>query len=371
MVPALLVPLLPLIRNEFTLDYAQAGWLVTAYTISYGISQIPGGWLVDRIGPRIMIAISISVAALFGLIVGFTTTYTMLIIILILLGAAGGGYHPASTPLLSSSTKPESRGRILGFHQIGGTASQLAAPMIAVAIAAAWGWRGSFIGTAVPTIILGIVVYLLIGKWRLVQNAERGAAENYTQPSSVPGELRRLLIFSALSITGYALIFGTISFIPLYLVDHFGVSEEIAAGLLVLTYSGGIWAGPLGGYLSDRFGRIPIVVIVGFIAGPAIYLLNLASYGLAISITLVVIGMSMFMQMPISEAYIVTHAPEHRRSMILGTFYFCRNGGGGIAAAILGYFIDNAGFSTGFTIVTITLITVTLVCSIFLWRSRG
>ena len=368
--PALLVPLLPLIRNEFSLDYAQAGWLVTAYTLSYGISQIPGGWLVDRIGPRRIIMISISIAALFGLTVGFTTTYAMMIAALILLGMAGGGYHPAATPLLSSATEPENRGRILGFHQIGGTASQLAAPLIAVALAAAWGWRGSFIGTAVPTIILGAVVYLLIGRWQFVQSATPGATEKPTPAPIVLRQLRPLIIFSILSVSGYALIYSTISFIPLYIVDHFGVGEEIAAGLLVLAYSGGIWAGPLGGYFSDRFGRIPIVVIVGLIAGPAIYLLNLAPYGLAISVTLVVIGMSMFMQMPISEAYVITHAPEHRRSMILGIFYFCRNSGGGIATAVLGHFIDNAGFSSGFTIVMITLTTITLTCFILLRGSR-
>jgi predicted MFS family arabinose efflux permease len=364
------VPLLPLIRDEFSLGYGQAGWLVTAYTLSYGISQVPGGWLVDRIGPRIMVMISISIAALCGLIVGLTTTYITMIIFLILLGAAGGGYHPAATPILSSSTEPQNRGRVLGFHQIGGTASQLAAPMIAVAIAAAWGWRGSFIGVAVPTIILGAVLYLLIGRWGLVPKTESGTHAGSTPEPVRLRQLRPLIIFSILSVTGYALIYSTISYIPLYLVDNFGVSEEAAAGLLVLTYSGGIWAGPLGGYFSDRFGRIPLVVIVGLIAGPAIYLLNIASYGLAISATLVVIGMSMFMQMPISEAYVITHAPERRRSMILGIFYFCRNGGGGIATPVLGYFIDNAGFSTGFTLITITLVAVTLACAVMLRGHR-
>jgi len=40
---ALLVPLLPYIRDDFVLDYSQAGWLVSAFTLSYGISQLPAG----------------------------------------------------------------------------------------------------------------------------------------------------------------------------------------------------------------------------------------------------------------------------------------------------------------------------------------
>ncbi len=81
---AILVPLLPFIRDEFTLDYTQAGWLVSAFMIPYGISQLPGGWIADRIGPRIVIAIGVSGVALFGLLVGLSPTYIIMIVFLVL-----------------------------------------------------------------------------------------------------------------------------------------------------------------------------------------------------------------------------------------------------------------------------------------------
>ncbi|MDP7525779.1 MAG: MFS transporter, partial [Dehalococcoidales bacterium] len=50
LIAALLQPLLPFIRDDFALDYTQAAWIVSAYTLAYGFSQLPGGWLADRIG---------------------------------------------------------------------------------------------------------------------------------------------------------------------------------------------------------------------------------------------------------------------------------------------------------------------------------
>lgn len=367
----MLVPLLPFIRDEFALDYTQAGWLVSAYMVPYGISQLPAGWLADRIGPRIIITVGVSGVALAGLLVGLSPTYTVMLIFLMLLGVLGGGYHPGSIPVISTSVEPKYRGRALGLHQIGGTASHFMAPLIVVAIVAALGWRGSFIGTAIPIIVFGIVFYVLLGRRGYIKKVEPEIAEGYAEIPSAPGRLRHLVAFLVLSIVGQILIVAIISFIPLFLVDHFSISEKAAAGMLALVYSAGFWAGPLGGYLSDRVGTVPVLLVATLIAGPAIYLLNLVPYGLAIGVVLLLIGMSLDSRMPVSEAYITSQTSERNRSMILGIYYFGSRGGPGVITPLIGYLIDQLGFYTSFTIVGGIMIAVTLLCSIWLWGSRN
>ncbi len=121
---ALPVPLLPFIRDYFALDYTQAGLVTSVFGLSYGIAQLPAGWLADRIGPRIMITISICGVALVGFLVGLSQTYIMLIASLALMGVVGGGYHPSAAPMISASVEPKNRGRALGFHLIGGSVSK-------------------------------------------------------------------------------------------------------------------------------------------------------------------------------------------------------------------------------------------------------
>ncbi|MFC1988382.1 MFS transporter, partial [Chloroflexota bacterium] len=83
LIAALLQPLLPLIRDDFALDYTQASWVVSAFTLAYGISQLPAGWLTDRLGARAMIAIGITGAAICGLVVGLSPSYTLMVVFLV------------------------------------------------------------------------------------------------------------------------------------------------------------------------------------------------------------------------------------------------------------------------------------------------
>lgn len=338
--------------------------------LAYGFAQLPAGWLADRIGARIMMTIGISGVALAGLLVGLSQTYIMMVVFFALMGLAGGGYHPASPPLISASVEPKNRGGALGLHAMGGSASFFLAPLAAAAIAAAWGWRGSFIGLALPTIVFGIVLYTLLGRRGVTKKTELRVTSTQKEAPSVTGHWRRLVCFIILSAFTQAAVFSVNSFIPLFAVDHFGVSKETAAALMALNYSAGIWASPLGGFVSDRLGRVPVVLAVCFLSGPIIYLLNLMPYGWGFGALLVIIGMIVYVRMPVSEAYIVEQTSERNRSTILGIYYFSGMEGGGVLTPVMGYLIDQFGFYTSFTIAGAALVIMTLLCSIGLWGSR-
>jgi len=367
---ALPTPLLPFIRDEFALDYAQAGLIISAFSLSYGISQLPAGWLSDRIGPRIVIILGISGVALFGLLVGVSQTYTLMIVFLVLMGIAGGGYHPTAPPLISASVKPAWWGRALGFHAIGGSASYFLVPIIAAAMASVWGWRSPFIGLAIPALTFGIVFYVLLGKRTAASKTGHELSRSDTEVSPSPGYLRRLVPFIILSTFSAAVTFSVTPFIPLYMVDNFGVTREMAASFIAFLYSAGFWAGPLGGYLSDRLSHVKMTIAIGLITGPAIYLLNLAPYTWGIGAVLVALGMLNYIRMPVSESYIVGQAPERHRSTILGIYYFAGMEGIGALTPVVGYFIDHFGFYTAFSIASAVMVLMAIICSIFLWRSR-
>ena len=368
---ALLVPLIPFIRDDFTLDYAHAGLLVTAFTVAYGISQLPAGWLADRIGQRMLITIGISGVAVSGLLIGLASNYIALAALLVLLGIMAGGYHPAAAPLVSASVTPEHRGRALGIHQIGGSASYFVTPLIAVALAGVVGWRGAFIGLAIPVTVLGLVLYALLARQRYQGRIEGKVEESKVNKPSVSGNRKRLLTFLILAIVSEMAIWAVIAFVPLFLIDQSGVGKETAGVLLALVYSGGLWAAPLGGYLCDRWGRVPMIIVTSIAAGLVIYLLTLAVYGWAMFTLFVALGMSAFFLIPVSEAYLITRAPAHNRSTILGIYYVGSIGGPGFIAPIIGHFIDKSGFDISFTMVGAILIAITLGCSVFLWGDRG
>jgi MFS family permease len=161
---ALPVPLMPFIRDDFSLDYAQSGLLLSVFSISYGMSQLPSGWLADRLGARNLMAIGICGVGLIGILIGFSRCYVILMILLGLMGFVGCGYHPSAPPLVSSTLPPANRGRAIGIHAVGGSAAYFIAPIIASASAMAWGWRASFFILAGPTLLFGLILYILMSK---------------------------------------------------------------------------------------------------------------------------------------------------------------------------------------------------------------
>jgi sugar phosphate permease len=153
-----------------------------------------------------------------------------------------------------------------------------------------------------------------------------------------------------------------IAFIPLFLVDRFGLSKEAAAVFLSIFYSAGLWASLLGGVLSDRIGSVPVVWTVCLITGPAIYLLNFMPAAVGVGAILFVLGICNYIRTPVSETYLVGHTSEKNRSTVLGIYYFSNIEGGGVLTPVMGFLIDRYGFYTSFSVAGTTVAVLSLIC---------
>jgi MFS family permease len=365
------VPLIPFIRSAFDLDYTQSGLVISAFTLAGGLGQLPAGWLADRVEPRKLLTVGISGVALAGILVGLSQTYALMLVFLVLMGILSGGYHPTAPPLISAWVRPEHLGRALGLHNIGGGASHFLTPLIAVAIANAWGWRNAYLMMAIPTAAFGIFFYLRLGQLNAREKANQSGVEKKEAPIAPrPDSMSRIAIFLVFSTFTAAIILSVVSFIPLLMVDHFHMSKTTAASLLSLIYVAVFWASPLGGYLSDRVGSVLVTLVVCFIAGPVIALFTILPYGLGIFALLILLGTVIFARMSASETFIVSKTPQGRRSTILGIYFFTGMEGGGILTPVLGYAIDHLGFQTAFTIAGGAVCAVTLICAFLLWEKR-
>jgi MFS family permease len=370
LVTALPVPLLPYIRDEFALDYTRAGFIISAFSVIYGVSQLPAGWLADRYGSRILLTIGITGVGVAGLLVGISPNYVVLLVGLALMGILGGGYHPASTNMISDAVPPRTRGQALGFHMMGGSISYFLAPLVAAGIAAAWGWRGPFTVLAIPSIIIGIILHITLGK-RLPQHkaAAQGTSVT-TEAPTAPGHLRRLITVTVLGSFTQAMLLSIVSFVPLFLVDTFNTGKETAAASISLVYFMGLWAGPLGGYLSDRFGRTAMITATCTVASVMIYCIGIAPYGFGTAAVLVVTGITLYFNTTVAQAYIVDQASAKNRSTVLGFFFFGNMEGTGVLTPLLGYLIDHFGFHMSFMYSSAAILTVLIICSIILRLGR-
>jgi MFS family permease len=365
--------LLPFIRDDGSLSVgglsnSQVAWVASAFSLAYGIGQLPGGWLADRLGRRAMIAIGVFGVAIIGILVGLSTTYLLLILLLVVMGIVGGGYHPAATPWISASVGEQNQGRAIGFHFVGGGAGFFVAPFIGGVIAAAWGWHQAFIIMAAPCAVFGVIFFIILRRQRDSNQLKAVVDSHHSGAGAAKDRWRPLIALIAMSFIGGAL--GSVMvFMSLYLVDNFNVSKQTAVFALAISSFAGIWAGPVGGWISDRIGRLPIIIITSLISGALIFCVRWVPWGPGLLALLLFSGINMYSGAPVSEAFIMGQTSARHRSFIYGLYYLAGTGST-LFAPVMGLLIDTTGYQTTFMIAGAASMLVTVVCGTILWTSR-
>ncbi|NBF39434.1 MAG: MFS transporter, partial [Spirochaetes bacterium] len=178
------------------------------------------------------------------------------------------------------------------------------------------------------------------------------------------GTAVRMTIFLILTGIISTAVASTIPFIPLYLVDVRGVDDRLAAGFISVIFGAGLFAAPLGGWFSDVFGRVPVMVAVGILLAPLLALIPVTPFPALMFVLLLAIGTLMFARMPTAEAHIAAEISERRRSTVLGIYYFSGMEGSAVLTPILGSAIDRWGFGAALPGLGVLLAGVVLACGI-------
>jgi FSR family fosmidomycin resistance protein-like MFS transporter len=191
--------------------------------------------------------------------------------------------------------------------------------------------------------------------------------------SDIAGVARAIGPLVSLSIVAQVLLSAAFAYLTLYLVDARGFSPLIAAGLYGLPQAAGLVGAPLGGTLSDRFGR-PRVLLAGLVLmGPAAWALLVAPEWWIV-VPLFVLGIGQAIRMTTTEVLVVDNAPPARRSTILGTYYLVNQPVGGVAAPVFGAIAEVVGLGAtfaGLALAFVVLSAVALAISLTLRRATA
>ncbi len=370
-ITAITSPLLPMIRGDLHLSYTQSGIVLSAFTLSYGIAQLPVGWLLQRVKPYLFVFMGIAGVGVSGILIGVSKGFLLLVIFQLLMGIMGSGYHPTAIFFISQVIEKDKKGKALGIHTIGGSMSYFIAPVVAAFLASYIGWRGTFVVMGIPVVVLGVVISLMVKNYtRRVNDKSEGYSVQEKEECGDKVEWFRLGIVMTLSVLLGGIMGSVIGFIPLYGVDIMGVNEKMAATFVSAIFISGLWASPLAGFLSDRVGELPLLIFAGFIGGPVIFALTLLKFGVVVYVLMIFVGMTIFIRMPVSESFIIGELHEGIRGTVLGIYFFASSLGGGLVTPLMGSLIDRVGFKDTFRITGGFLFIAVMLCVILLGVDR-
>ena len=106
---------MPTIAKEFALSPAMQGLILSSFFWSYALLQIPGGWLIDRFGPRRVVAAATLLWGVFQTLLGVASGGISMLLLRVGLGAAEAPLFPAGSKLnaLWLSRQERARGAVL------------------------------------------------------------------------------------------------------------------------------------------------------------------------------------------------------------------------------------------------------------------
>jgi len=262
----------PFIQREFRLSDAAMGLILGSFFWTYAVFQLPSGWFVDKLGPRIMYSVGVLWWSLFTALTALAAGFASLFALRLGLGIGESAAYPSNTKVVSRWFPVRERAFATSIFDSGsrvGTA--LSVPLVAFIIVAV-GWRWSFVITGV---IGALWVVLWLRYYRNPRQHPRASADEIDYIEQGGGRVdedvahpggaspRWGQLFGYRTIWGMMLGFFCLNFVlyffitwfPSYLVDarHFSLLKLGFVGAIpALVAVAGGWAG---GLFSDRLIR--------------------------------------------------------------------------------------------------------------------
>ena len=253
----------PYIQKELRLTDGQMGWVHAAFTIAYGIFELPTGHWGDRYGSRRVLIRIVLWWSAFTALTGAATGFWVLTAIRFLFGAGEAGALPNAARVVDRWFPPAARGRVRGLVHMPALLGGIIAPIGTAYLIEAVGWRWVFAIYGA----LGAAWAAGFARWFRETPAEHlavNAAERDLiglPPVSVPVDhlplaailrnrnVRRLCVVLA---SGSATVYLLFSWYPTYLEKVRGVPNVTSGWLTGCVMFGGAAGCLAGGGLADR-----------------------------------------------------------------------------------------------------------------------
>ncbi len=139
--------LAPTIQRDLGLSEADYGNVANLFLVTYTVSLLVSGRLVDRIGARWGMALFVTWWSCANMLTGLARSFYSLGICRALLGFGEAGNWPSSTKAVAETFPASQRGVAIGFYTMGATLGATIAPVLVIVIASRFGWQGAFVAT--------------------------------------------------------------------------------------------------------------------------------------------------------------------------------------------------------------------------------
>jgi len=252
-------PAMPLyLQHTFSANYRMVTLIPVVFGAGKWIANLPTGYLLDRFGRPLMVA-GLALIAVIDVLSVVSSRFDVFLGLRMLGGLGWAMFATVATTATVSAPAPQRRGRALSVLLMSETAGLLLG-------SAAGGWLYQGMGVASPFFFEAacmVVAALAVSRWAPPLAAETPSRRR----SHVQGALSAVLRTPGVALMGVtsalltAIQVGVLVFLfPLYLFARAGLGPRAIGTVVSLSVLGRLTALWFGGVLSDRWGRMRVLI---------------------------------------------------------------------------------------------------------------
>ncbi len=241
-----------LMQDDLHFRESELGLLMSLFSVTYTLAQIPVGWLSERYGAYRVLGFGVALWALSTLMMGLVSSFAALFALRLLLGIGESPAFPGSSKILAATVPVSELGKANGWLAMGYLLGPAFGTAVGGIVMAHYGWRMAFIS-------FGALSLLWLIPWARTRVHEPMAvhAEDRDSMPTVGMILRQRALWGA-GIGHFAAnytFYFMISWLPFYLVRERGFDTQGMAVIVGLSFLINAVGAILGGWAIDAWIR--------------------------------------------------------------------------------------------------------------------
>ena len=258
------------IALDLKVDLPAQGLLTSSFLLGAGIFQIPAGIVSARWGAKNTSQLGMLILSLSGIGEGLSPDFSTLLLSRFLLGLGAALFFAPAIGILTPLFREEEEGLVLGLYNscfsIGGGIGLFGWVLVTDLL----GWRGGLVFGGLIGVVSVLIGQIIIPRDKVVPRTQQRSIRPVFKSRNI-----WLISFGVLGLWGA--IFNSSNFLEAYTKTTFGLSPYIAGLMASLIMFASIFGGPVGGYMSDRFRRRKIFILIpGILVSTGIVLFGIS-----------------------------------------------------------------------------------------------
>ncbi|MET3797894.1 MFS family permease [Pseudomonas sp. PvP046] len=149
----------PALTSELGLDPVHVGLIFSAFGWTYAAMQLPGGWLVDRVPPRILYTAALLLWSIATIMLGFAASFIALFVLRMAVGALEAPAYPINSRVVTTWFPERERATAIGVYTSGQFVGLAFLTPVLAWLQAHYGWHMVFVATGGVGVLWALIWY--------------------------------------------------------------------------------------------------------------------------------------------------------------------------------------------------------------------